>query len=64
MFERGNHIMESNKELKDEREMQALKEFYKKSIVEMSGNMDNLDYLAKSYHYMLARYQKEKGAKF
>jgi hypothetical protein len=53
--------MEGCKDLNDENEVQALKKFYKNSISEISENMNSLEHLAKSYHYMLARYRREKG---
>lgn len=33
---------------------------YKKIIIEMVQNMDNEDYLFKIYHYVLAKYRREK----
>lgn len=34
---------------------------YKKAIIKMILSMKNDDYLFKSYHYILAKYRKEKG---
>ena len=37
-------------------------EYYKQKIIEMINEMDNIDYLFKVYHYIIAKYKKEKGA--
>ena len=34
---------------------------YKKAIIKMILSMKNDDYLFKSYHYILAKYRREKG---
>lgn len=34
------------------------KEYYKDKIAEMVGEMENLDYLFKIYHYTLAKYKR------
>ena len=37
-------------------------EYYKRKIIEMINEMDNIDYLFKVYHYIIPKYKKEKGA--
>lgn len=49
--------MESNKELKDERELQ---EFHKKSIIEIVDNIDSTEYL-KFLHNLMLSFQKKWG---
>lgn len=34
---------------------------YKRAIIQMIKQMDNVDYLFKVYHYLLAKYRREKG---
>ena len=34
---------------------------YKRAIIQMIEQMDNADYLFKAYHYLLAKYRREKG---
>ena len=34
---------------------------YKRAIIQMIKQMDNADYLFKVYHYLLAKYRREKG---
>lgn len=35
------------------------KEYYKEKIVEMVDEIENLNYLFKIYHYILAKYRRE-----
>lgn len=35
------------------------KEFYKEKIIEMVDKIENLDYLFKIYHYILAKYRRQ-----
>lgn len=34
---------------------------YKKAIIKMVLSMKNEDYIFKTYHYILAKYRREKG---
>lgn len=38
------------------------KEYYRDKIAEMVGEIDNVDYLFKIYHYIIPKYKKEKEA--
>lgn len=38
-----------------------MKDYYRKLIIKMLLEMKNEEYLFKTYHYLLAKYRREKG---